>query len=505
MYIHCAIVLKVYATINTTPMPPSKRAKLTTHGRPHAMAYSELVERVKAGEMESGEWTDKRNGFSVEISVKSDLSGLMYCSKNKNPFTEESIDPGRFVETEDLRHAALTPPKCLGDRKVFRAISRHLRGKYSYLDPRSVYCDGRQCVLLRAEFCIQRKGCTKQYDDLPALLYEQCVTADDDIDLETYAVSVIVYDAVFEGYPERSDPPFYHRIESVSDVFDGFPRDPVTEEIIPGSERRYHTPQKLLGKSDLIRTLSEHEGVVVCLGKAPSEYWVKIKPDRPVGLEIVAVLDTVGTNGYDKILVAATDGENCRKVVDMIDLASLFQDYERAKQGKAYVNPASIRRNPVSGVIDCKSSSSLAPMLSALFGRISSHGGKLLRPVVVNPSQVRVGTQTVTCGAKRSFHRWFRRMLFLEDPVRVTMSANEYWLVPGDQGEVHLQASRVLAVGNYGPVHFRNLPPIAHSTLLDIASNRLDRDPHELFRLAGVEGVVPFADLPRMGEELFTP
>ena len=489
----------------------STTARDQQHGRPHTLTYSGLVEAVKNGELEGGEWSDKRNGFSVHIGVLSDESGLTYCTKNKHPLTAESVDPGRFVEdARDPLNGNLLKP--LEKKKVFRAMDWYMREKVPYLDPRSVVYNGRRCILLKAEFCIQRKGCRKGYDDLAALLYEQCVTEEEDgvarIDLETYDVSVIIFDAVFESYPEKQDPPYHHRIESVAEAFSGFPRDPVTGEKIPGSEFRDHTPQRLFSRSDLVDTLAEHEGVVVCLGRAPFEHWVKIKPYRPVGLEIVAVLDTLGTQGFDKILIAsAPDDENCRRVVDMIDLTTIFQDYERAKQGKAYVNPASIRRDPVSGVIDCKSSSSLAPMISALFGHISLHGGRLVTPSSSSAELVRVvggggGSYTVKCGTKRSFHRWFRQMLFLENPVKVTMSANEFWLVPGDQSEVHLQASRVLSVGRYGPIHFQNLQPVSHATLLSIATHRLDRNPHELFRLAGV-GAVPFADLPAMDEEEF--
>lgn len=408
--------------------------------------------------MESGEWSDKRDGFSIEIRVKSDGSGLTYHTKNKHPLTEESMDTGMFSEETTVVPLPRNAIRHLGNRRVFRAIDWYMREKVPYLDPRSVVYNGRQCTLLKAEFCIQRKGCMKGYDDLAALMYELCVTQDDKIDLDTYDVSIIVFDAVFESYPEKEDPPYHHRIESVAEAFSGFPRDPVTGERIPGSEFRDHTPQRLFGRSDLIETLSEHEGVVVCLGRAPFEHWIKIKPDRPVGLEIVAVLDTVGMQGFDKILVAAPDGEDRRKAVCLIDLASIFQDYDRVKQGKVYVNPTSVRRDPVSGVIDCKSSSSLAPMLSALFGQISLYGGKLAPPTAVEgPSEVKVGTQTVRCGTKRSFYRWFPRMLFLENPVRVTMSANQFWLVPGETAEVHLQASRILSVGRYGPAHFQNL------------------------------------------------
>ena len=553
------------------PLLSRKRAKkeeTTTrdqqHGRPHTLTYSGLVEAVKNGELEGGEWSDKRNGFSVHIGVLSDESGLTYCTKNKHPLTAESVDPGRiFVEdARDPLNGNLFKP-LEKKKKIFRAIDWYMREKVPYLDPRSVVYNGRRCILLKAEFCLQRKGCSKGYDDLAALLYEQCcvvVTEEEDgdsivrIDLETYDVSVIIFDAVFESYLEKQDPPYHHRIESVAEAFSGFPRDPVTGEKIPGSEFRDHTPQRLFSRSDLINTLTEHEGVVVCMGRAPFEHWIKIKPYRPVGLEIVAVLDTLGTQvGFDKILVAsAADGEkkNCRRAVDMIDLTTIFQDYERAKQGKAYVNPASIRRDPVSGVIDCKSSSSLAPMISALFGHISLHGGRLVTPSFSSSSssksfsssaEVRVvveekkeegssssrssssrpssssSSYTVKCGTKRSFHRWFRQMLFLENPVRVTMSANEFWLVPSsssgeedeedeEKEEVHLQASRVLSVGRYGPVHFQNLQPVTHATLLTIATHRLDRNPHELFRLAGVSAV-PFADLPATmdEEEIFMP
>jgi len=143
-------------------------------------------------------------------------------------------------------------------------------------------------------------------------------------------------------------------------------------------------------------------------------------------------------------------------------------------------------------------------MLSALFGSISQRGGRLIPPTCVSSSEVSIGNMTVTCGVKRSFHRWFRKMLFLEHPQRVTMSANEFWLVPSDPSEVHLQASRVLSVGSYGPEHFQNLKPITHHTLHHIATNRLDRKPSELFRLSGVQ-VAPFADLPKMAESLFMP
>ena len=468
--------------------PPRKQARSTPeqqHGRPRTLTYSELVEAVRNGELEGGEWSDKRNGFNINIGVDEEKGGMTYCTKNKHRLAE------------------------LGNRSsgVFRAIDWYMHEKAGYLDPRKVVCNGRQCILLRTEFCVQRKGCRKGYDDLAALMHGVCVTEDCRIDLERFDVSVVVFDAVFESFPEKQDPPYHHRIECVAEAFSGFPRDPATGEIVPGSEYRDHTPQRLFSRSDLVATLTEHEGVVVCMGRAPFEHWVKIKPDRPVGLEIVAVLDTVGTQGFDKILIAAPDGENSRRVVDMIDLSAIFQDYDRVKQGKAYVNPASIRRDPVSGVIDCRSSSSLAPMLSALFGQISLHGGRLTPPSgVVSASEVRVGPTVVRCGTGRSFSRWFRRMLFLENPVRVTMSANEFWLVPGgaEEDEVHLQASRVLSVGRYGPAHFQNLPPVTHATLLEIAAQRIERNPRELFRLAGVAaGVVPFADLPVMDEGLF--
>lgn len=485
-------------------MPPRKLAKREEqqHGRPYSLTYSELVAALKTNDMEGGEWSDKRNGFSIEISVKSDGRGLVYRTKNQHPLTDASVDTDGFMPEPTSKNTI----RHLGDRRVFRAIDWFMREKVPYLDPRKVVYNGRLCSLLRAEFCIQRKGCSKGYDDLAALMYELCVTEDCRIDLDTYDVSVVVFDAVFESYPEKEDPPYHHRIESVAEAFGGFPVDPVTGERIPGSEYRDHTPQRLFSRSDLIETLTEHEGVVVCLGRAPFEHWVKIKPDRPVGLEIVAVLDTVGTQGFDKILIAAPHGENCRKAVCLIDLAAIFQDYDRVKQGKAFVNPASIRRDPVSGIIDCKSSSLLAPMLSAMFVQISLHGGKLLPSTAVKgSSDVRIaGTQTVQCGAKRSFHRWFRQMLFLENPVRVTMSANEFWLVPGDTAEVHLQAPRILSVGRYGPDHFRNLQPVTHATLLDIATRRIDRNPRELFRLAGV-GIEPFSDLPAMDEGLFMP
>ncbi len=142
-------------------------------------------------------------------------------------------------------------------------------------------------------------------------------------------------------------------------------------------------------------------------------------------------------------------------------------------------------------------------MLSALFGRIGQEGGRLIPPTVISASEVRVGNAYhVKCGSVRSFHRWFRQIKFLEKPVSVTMSANQFWLVPSDPTEVHLQASRVLAVGFYGPEHFQNLPPMAHTTLLDVATRRIDRNSRELFRLAGVK-VAPFFDLPKMDWWLF--
>jgi hypothetical protein len=508
---------------------PKKAAPLRSsdqqHGRPASMAYCEYVKNLNSATLDRGEYSRKYNGFSVYIQTKSDGSGLTYCSKSGNPFTEASMDAGKFIEDGMQRRAMLEPVKCLGGQKVFRAMEWYMREKVPYLDPRSVEYNGRKGMILKAEFCVYRKDCPKEYDDLAALMFGLCVTEDDKIDLDNYQVEVVVFDVVFEGYPERSDCSYHYRIECIGEAFNGFepqlhkPFDPAVDftdeyepippddQPLPVREYRCHTPWRLYGRSDVVEALSEHEGMVLCLGHSPFEYWVKVKPDRPVGLEIVAVLNTLGADfqGYDKILVASSDGDNCRKAVDMIDLSVVFSDYTRVKQGKAFVNPASIKRDPVSGIIDCTTSSSLRPMLSALFGRISQHGGRLITPTVISTSEVRVGDQRVKCGTKRSFHRWFRHMLFLENPVRVTMSANEFWLVPGDQTEVHLQASRVLSVGNYGPEHFQNLPPVSHATLHTIAADRLDRNPQELFRLAGVVGMVPFVDLPPMDEELFMP
>lgn len=488
---------------------PRKSAHVSEdqHGRLASNPYSGFVKSVGEGTLEPAEFLKKYNGFSVMIQEKSDGDGLTYRAKSGNPFTAASIDPGRF--TEDLKPQAQL--KCLGDKDMFAAIEWYYREKLAYLHPRSVDFDGRKGMILKTEFCVYRKDCPDGYDDLAALMFGLCVTADKKIDLENYEVEAIVFDVVFEGYPEKQDPPYHYRIECVGEAFNGFhprlhtPFNPTVDESIPEINREFktHTPWRLCGRSDVVEVLSEHEGMALCLGHSPFERWMKIKPDRPVGLEIVAVLDTVGTQGYDKILIATVDSENHRKAVEMLDFATLFTDYERVKQGKAYVNPASIQRDR-NGVIGCTSSSQLRPMLSALFGSISQRGGRLIPPTCVSSSEVSIGNMTVTCGVKRSFHRWFRKMLFLEHPQRVTMSANEFWLVPSDPSEVHLQASRVLSVGSYGPEHFQNLKPITHHTLHHIATNRLDRKPSELFRLSGVQ-VAPFADLPKMAESLFMP
>lgn len=495
-----------------------KRKSTNLSRRPQTMQYSAFVKSLNDQTLLPGEFSKKEDGFSVQIQRKSDGSDwLTYCAKSGNPYTEASVDPGRFVEDDMRRQMALNPVKCLGDRAIFVAIERYFREKLSYLDPHSVEYNGRRGMILYVEFCVCDKTCAKGYDNLQALMCGLCVTADGEIDLENYDVTAIVFDVVFEGYPERSDPCYHARLECIGDAFNGFqprlhtPFDPATftdeyEPIVengPLREYRSHTPWRLYSREAIIEALSEHEGFVMCSGRMPEE-WFKVKPDRPVGLEIVGVANTIGPDfhGYDKLLLAAPSGDHNKVAVDMIDLYTVFADYTRAQQGKACVNPASIKRNSA-GVIECTSSSTLRPMLSALFGRISQEGGRLIPPTVVGTSEIRVGNAYhVKCGSARSFHRYFRQMKFLEKPVAVTMSANQFWLVPSDPTEVHLQASRVLAVGFYGPEHFQNLPPMAHATLLDIATRRIDRNPRELFRLAGVN-VAPFFDLPRMDGWLF--
>ena len=451
------------------------------HGRLAALPFDGFVTKLKETPDElAGEYSEKKNGYNTRIRVHPDMTRLTYRSKSGHAFTEESVDE--------------EGQKCLSKHRVFRAMEQHMREKLSYLDPRQVRHGRRTGMELVCEFCIYRKDCPKGYDDLRALMFGLCLTADGALDLETYVVEVIVFDVVFDSYPEKADPPYHERIECIREAFNGMG---------PDGEFRNHIPWRLFGRSDVLEVFTDLEGIVVCLCKNSVESWLKIKPDRPVGLQIVAVLDTVGTDGYDKILVAATNGEKRHKAVDMIDLASVFTEYERAKQGKAYVNPASIRRDPVTGTIDCTSSSTLRPMLSALFGRISST--QLVRPKVLGPSEVQVGAHyTVTCGTNRSFRRLFSKMQFLKHPQPITMGANEFWVLPKDEGEVHLQAARVLSVGNYGPEHFQNLPPMSHETLLHIASNRLERKPRELFRLAGVKAE-PFAEMPRMSDRLFMP
>jgi hypothetical protein len=290
---------------------------------------------------------------------------------------------------------------------------------------------------------------------------------------------VIGFDCVFDE--DEDDLPYFKRRMILADSF---------AEIFTPKVGRSMVCDQVECAQDMLSDLLTQEGLVVHLSNGTC--W-KIKMPRVVmNLRIVAVANTLtGFQGYNLIYVAAPNEEDGTwSVVHVFDWTDLFTKYENVKQGRPYINQASVKVMD-DGRLGCTSSSrSMQPLVDAVFRAVS--GCALLparKGLTKTQAVARVDGQeevTVLCGANRSFSFIMNGLtkdngpLFLAQPVEVTLGCSELWEITG--GELHLQPAWILALEGYGPEEYLTMSYITTTRMLREIANRPRNDPEQNYR-----------------------
>ena len=421
--------------------------------RPVTLDLDSFEDQLRRGVLKPMAYSRKMDGFHVVVR-RGELDGVV----------------GFY--SHDGKHELIQ-----SRNRTLAAIGRYLVDKHSDLDPWEVYLrtgSSSYPLLVRSralhlEF-VARKADDPQRDCLEALFLGRCVDPATGHLMEgPYEYRVFIHDADYVLYSEPMRVPWYVRMSPVIYAF-GFDR--VVEWIRSWPEVK--------------QCLLTSEGVVAYpeFGCGPP---VKIKLIKyPVRALLTAVCCTIDDfMGYDQLLFCVPDlTAGCLWGVYMADFRDVFTDYTRPSKGKAFVSRKSVKVVHEEGsVLTCQSKSVLGPLLDRLYRRISVAG--LHPPAKTSRTIARCDAGVVRCGDTRSFGL-DRRMLYLREPIEVTLGAMDLWLLnSGEAEDVHLQATRIVAFSDYGPERFRDLPVASMASLLDVARTKPSAE--EAYRRVGMK------------------
>ena len=420
--------------------------------------------------------TVKRNGFHIVAEVEDESNRLVYKTHAGKPLTPRSaplfqllaeMNDDGFLEYRRHPVEAVVPPKVYsGTSATLAKIDEYLRATLNRFDPRtvSVYGHGGGRVL-RFEFCVQERGTGK--DNLQALFHGQWAK-----NPELYDVSIAVFDVEFSTESEGDEPSYEDRWEALNIAFP------------------HHVVQRV--ENDIIHTLKHCEGIVTY--EYSRDIPFKVKLEHPLCLRILAAQKSLEEHpnfeGFNRVYIGVESGENTYTVIDVIDYTDVLSNYEGRLQSKCYVNPRSIHRSRVTGRMECTNKGVLGPVLGEL-ARVLDENTKVRyrdnddlgfftkfeeNTVVTNWHET-----VYKIDRGRSFH-FDKRCQFFINPPPIVVSPNEIW--PLTNG-VHLQATKTLAVGDYGVPLFQELyaRPADMATLRRIAVEGLCQNPDEMNRI----------------------
>ena len=421
--------------------------------------------------------TVKRNGFHIVSEVDDESKRLVYKTHKGKPLTPESAPQFQLLAEmndkgflEFKRHPvdiAISPKVvCTGTSATLAKIDEHLRSTLNQFDPRTVYVRGQGCgCVLLFEFCVQEKGTGK--DNLQALFHGQWAK-----NPELYDVSIAVFDVEFSDEREgaRNELSYDERWEA---LYYAFPK---------------HVVERVETVPDIVHTLKHCEGIVTY--EYERDIPCKVKLDHPLCLRILAAQNSLEEHpyfeGFNRVYIGVESGENAFTTIDVIDYTDVLSDYEGRLQGRCYVNPHSIHRSKVTGKMECTSTGVLGPIFGEL-ARVLDENRKVRcrdNDDLGFFTKFEENTVVTAYGSVykidrgRSFH-FDKRCQFFINPPPIVVSPNEVWPLPVS---VHLQAAKVLAVGEYGTPLFKELyaRPASMATLRRIAVEGLCQNPDEM-------------------------
>jgi len=394
---------------------------------------------------------------------------------------------------------------------IMEAIVLYVRARYPDLSPSIVVDDYQygtkprngevrlrrklsRAKELHVEFVAMKEG--RSY--LKGLFHKECLDpVTKRLNTVDFTYDITTFDVVFDE--DDDDLPYFKRYTVLADA--------LADHFTPAIGRRLMCDH-VDDAEHMLDVLLSEEGLV--FHQEDSRACWKVKMPRVVmNLRIVAVANTIGGEcpnfiGYNLVYVAAPDAEDDTKwsVIHVFDWTELFTKFTNPSQGRAYINPASVKLVE-GGRLGCTSScESMQPLVNAVFRAVS--GSVLLpacSPLTKTKATVRLadsGTVTVACGANRSFSFFMNGMtrdngpLFLAEPVDVAVGCSELWEIGNEQ--LHLQPAWILALERYGAEEY--LTMLGHTSvqrLLEIARDHRN-DPVENYRRVGM-CVDPFLGL----------
>lgn len=449
--------------------------------RPLSFPFAEFLQTAADGALPKATYTIKEDGFRV-ILRQVEEGAVAYFSKAGNPI--------RITDKPET---------------MMEAIVLNLRSKYPGLSPACVvdectYDTRGRCGVkrrvkrssaqeLHLEFVAEKDG--RSY--MRGLWTKECLDpATKCLNERDFTYHVVAFDCVFD---EEGDTLAYFKRREVLG-------DSLAAQFTPRVGRAMVCDQ-VEGAEDMLNTLLTQEGLV--FHEADGTCW-KVKMPRVVmNLRIMAVANTIPDfAGYNLIYVAAPDDADGAtwSVIHVFDWTELFTKYDNPKQGRAYINPRSVKVVD-GGRLGCTSSClSMQPLVNAVFRAVS---GSALLPacpgLTKTKAVVRVageGTVTIACGASRSFSFTMNGLtkdngpLFLAEPVEVTVGCSELWEISNE--ELHLQPAWILALEGYGPAEYMSIVCQTSMPVLRELARDPRNDPVENYKKVGM-GLGPFLGL----------
>lgn len=400
--------------------------------------------------------TRKDDGFFLRIEEGPDGEPLYFTKGRKEPIRSSFGDGERPAN-------------------IFEAIAHRMRVKFPHIRPREVVDHrivgkGRRAVQrsytsvrLYVEFWCCEKGCDKPY--LPGLFHRECFK-DGYLDDVSFDYFCTVFDAQWE---EGQLDQYWQRYYCI-------------QECVPIESCLQHARDV----SHMLDLLLEYEGLV-CHDYALSPP-LKVKMEKvPVKGQLVAVANTIPDfNGFDKLLFAVPSSDGVWTVVHAFDWTDIFTRHERRNEGKTFINKHSVKVE--GGVVTCSSSSGFRDVVDAVFRSVSK--AKRLPPVDLSARQATARfaggpPRTIVCGPNRSFSFRDAEFEFLAEPVDAVLGCVELWELK--HREVHLQATKFIAIGGYGHEAYRNMQGYTTLDLLRTIAASRNLCPREIYRMLGIK------------------
>jgi len=428
--------------------------------RPKTFPFFEFMEQASNDTLPSAVYVRKYDGFRFKF-FKGEDSKNLYFSKN----SKTDIKP---------------PPKDKRPANILEAIVLYIESNPVMIKPGDVlYGEEIPASGLDIEFCAYSLSDKAQADDLQLLYHKKCLDPKTGrLDEEKYGYRINVFDARFKK-EDGDDQSYLKRLDSINLSIARMDPQP-----------NVNCAEQIFNAEQLMQTLLDTEGVV-CHRIDGEIFKIKL-PRYIVKARILAVADTTdleGFKGFSRFVFGVPSGKNTWSVIHVSDMTELLTDFDRPKQGRAFIPPQSIKFK--NGGLVCEGRFTLQKLMNALHQSVSKVT-KLPPTSFVSSRKVvvaheGVGNAMIKVGDnRRKEMNFIPEDRFLTKEVNVTLGCSELWALK-DGDEVHLQPAMIVGVNDlYGPKEYNEIEEYTPlSTLRRIAL--VKPNPIEAYRMVGMK------------------